>query len=267
MDSTSAPLEYLAACSTMALESYELSRLNQASNLRKEFRDVIEQWIQSEADARLARWILESKRAQPADANPSASPPDRFAPLPARALPPAANETAKTEAQPGGPDSSRTATSRGIARTSADSERFPWHLQPGSHEVFAKNAGTPCLPPVPRSEEVARNGNAALRQLELFAQSQRSNSPHRDGAEEEGLPLLRSIVRCQSAAGASQPSARKRPRGAIEMKPNGANRPPPQGLRDGASSAVHLRWRPLRAVKSRQLPDSAFGKRRVAPAS
>lgn len=266
MDSTSAPLEYLAACSTMALESYELSRLNQASNLRKEFREVIEEWIQSEADARLARWILESKRAQPASANPSASLPDGPVPLPALLSSVAANDIAKTEARTGGLDSSQTAPSDGIVRASADTERLSWHLQPDSQQVFARNANTPCLPSVPHREQLAQNGNVALRQLELFAQSQRTNSPCRDGAEEEGPPLLGSIVYCESAACTEQQLARKHPRAAIEMKSKGTSRPPSQVLRDGSPSAGRLRWRPLRAVASQPLLGSAFGKRRLAPA-
>lgn len=54
--------EYLSTCSEPAIESYELSRLNRASNLRKELRQVIDEWIECEVEARLARWTLESRR-------------------------------------------------------------------------------------------------------------------------------------------------------------------------------------------------------------
>jgi hypothetical protein len=64
MGPTRAPLDYLLTSSGAALESFELSRLNRASNLRKELRDVVEDWIETEVDARLARCILEVKRRQ-----------------------------------------------------------------------------------------------------------------------------------------------------------------------------------------------------------
>ena len=64
MGVTRPPLEYLATCSKVALESFELSRLNEASNLRKEVQQILQGWIDTEVDARLARWILETKQAQ-----------------------------------------------------------------------------------------------------------------------------------------------------------------------------------------------------------
>lgn len=64
MGVTRPPLEYLATCSKVALESFELSRLNEASNYRKEVQQILQGWIDTEVDARLARWILESKQAQ-----------------------------------------------------------------------------------------------------------------------------------------------------------------------------------------------------------
>ena len=64
MSATRPPLDYLVTCSQMSLESVELSRLNLASNLRKEFQQILEEWIDSEVDARLARSVLEWRRAQ-----------------------------------------------------------------------------------------------------------------------------------------------------------------------------------------------------------
>lgn len=64
MSVTRPPLDYLATCSQMSLESVELSRLNLAANLRKEFQEILNEWIESEVDARLARSILEWRRAQ-----------------------------------------------------------------------------------------------------------------------------------------------------------------------------------------------------------
>lgn len=67
MGVTRPPLEYLASCSKVALESFELSRLNEASNYGKEVQQILQGWIDTEVDARLARWILESKQAQARD--------------------------------------------------------------------------------------------------------------------------------------------------------------------------------------------------------
>lgn len=64
MGATRPSLDYLIASSQMSLESMELSRLNLASNLRKEVLQILEEWIDSEVDARLARSILEWRRAQ-----------------------------------------------------------------------------------------------------------------------------------------------------------------------------------------------------------
>lgn len=58
------PLAYLMTSSDTSLESYELSRLNRASNLRKEMLQLLEKWIDAEAEARMARAILEWKRAE-----------------------------------------------------------------------------------------------------------------------------------------------------------------------------------------------------------
>jgi hypothetical protein len=66
MGDTRLPLEYMVTCSKSTLESLELGRLNQVSNLRKELRQVLEEWIDCEVDARLARWILECRHSQTA---------------------------------------------------------------------------------------------------------------------------------------------------------------------------------------------------------
>jgi hypothetical protein len=56
------PIKYLETASDQSLESYELSRLNHASNLRKELVQLIDQWLEESAAAMLARWILEHRR-------------------------------------------------------------------------------------------------------------------------------------------------------------------------------------------------------------
>src|SRR5579872_1502375 len=58
------PLGYLLSSSKISLESYELLRLNRASNLRKEMLQLIDKWVDTETEARLAREILEWKRTE-----------------------------------------------------------------------------------------------------------------------------------------------------------------------------------------------------------
>jgi hypothetical protein len=58
------PLAYLLSSSKISLESYELLRLNRASNLRKEMLQLLDRWVDAETEARLAREILEWKRIE-----------------------------------------------------------------------------------------------------------------------------------------------------------------------------------------------------------
>lgn len=58
------PVEFLISTSNTSLEAFELARLNKAANLRKEFRQVLEEWVESEVESRIARWILECRRAE-----------------------------------------------------------------------------------------------------------------------------------------------------------------------------------------------------------
>ena len=64
MDTAKLPLEYLLTSSQSGLEGFELGRLNQIANLRKELRDLVDEWVQAEIEAELARWLLESRRAR-----------------------------------------------------------------------------------------------------------------------------------------------------------------------------------------------------------
>ena len=58
------PVEYLVRASKETLESFELTRLNRAANFRKEAREVLNDWVQAEVESRLARFVLERRRAQ-----------------------------------------------------------------------------------------------------------------------------------------------------------------------------------------------------------
>jgi hypothetical protein len=63
------PLEYLRSASVSSLESYELSRLNHAANLRREIAALLDQWIEETVHAQMARWVLEG-RVLPQHAQP-----------------------------------------------------------------------------------------------------------------------------------------------------------------------------------------------------
>lgn len=54
------PWEYLRLASDASLQSYELTCLNHAANLRKEIAVLVDQWIENSACALLARWLLEN---------------------------------------------------------------------------------------------------------------------------------------------------------------------------------------------------------------
>jgi hypothetical protein len=57
------PLDYLQAASRASLQSFELTRLNHAANLRQEIGSLIDQWIQETSEAMLARWVLDHHRS------------------------------------------------------------------------------------------------------------------------------------------------------------------------------------------------------------
>lgn len=58
------PVEFLVSSSNNSLEEFELARMNRAANLRKEMRQVVDEWVEAEVDCRVARWILECRRAE-----------------------------------------------------------------------------------------------------------------------------------------------------------------------------------------------------------
>ncbi len=58
------PWEFLLSASRNSLQSYELSRLGHAANLRKEVAPMLDQWVEETASAMLARWLLEHQRRE-----------------------------------------------------------------------------------------------------------------------------------------------------------------------------------------------------------
>lgn len=55
------PFQYLLECSQMSLEDFELARLDRAASLRKQLRDIAEEWVEAEVEAQLARWVRENR--------------------------------------------------------------------------------------------------------------------------------------------------------------------------------------------------------------
>jgi hypothetical protein len=66
MSDTRPALEYLVASSDMSLESFRISRMNQAANLRRQIQALVDQWIEAEVDAGLSRWMLECRHTDAA---------------------------------------------------------------------------------------------------------------------------------------------------------------------------------------------------------
>jgi hypothetical protein len=58
---TQPPWEFLLTASRNTLQSYELSRLSHAANLRKEITSLLDQWLAENAAAMLARWLMEQR--------------------------------------------------------------------------------------------------------------------------------------------------------------------------------------------------------------
>jgi hypothetical protein len=61
------PWDYLHDASVPSLESYELSRLNHAANLRREIAALLDQWIEDSSQALLARWVREDRNLPEAE--------------------------------------------------------------------------------------------------------------------------------------------------------------------------------------------------------
>ena len=64
---TQPPWEFLLSASRTSLQSYELSRLSHAANLRKEIGALLDLWMEENSAAMLARWLMEQRdRPHPA---------------------------------------------------------------------------------------------------------------------------------------------------------------------------------------------------------
>jgi hypothetical protein len=61
--------EFLLTASRNSLQSYELTRLSHAANLRKEIGALLDQWLDENAAALVARWLLEQRERPAAGAD------------------------------------------------------------------------------------------------------------------------------------------------------------------------------------------------------
>ena len=75
---TEPPWEFLLSASRNSLQSYELSRLSHAANLRKEISALLDQWVEENACAMLARWLIEQRERPRRD--PAHSPGEELLP-------------------------------------------------------------------------------------------------------------------------------------------------------------------------------------------
>ena len=55
------PWEFLLSASKNSLQNFELSRLSNAANLRKEIVALVDQWLADQASATVARLLLEER--------------------------------------------------------------------------------------------------------------------------------------------------------------------------------------------------------------
>ncbi|MGC1106185.1 MAG: hypothetical protein WA876_06580 [Candidatus Acidiferrales bacterium] len=70
MKTTKPMLEYLATCSNVSLESFELARLNDRANLRKHMVELLDEIIEVDIQARVAEWVLVHRRREAAMPRP-----------------------------------------------------------------------------------------------------------------------------------------------------------------------------------------------------
>ncbi|HKV03488.1 MAG TPA: hypothetical protein VJO53_00115 [Candidatus Acidoferrales bacterium] len=216
------PLGYLETCSEAALESMELSRLNRAANLRKELREILEDWIESEVDARMARWLLEYRRAhaeQPGDFQTESR---ALAPGEQLAISflPAADEKeprAELAAVPSiEPRGNVAAPSLARARVFA-SKLLPARWQKSDGASPAELSGpdsSSSASSAPRPEAPGRSERSALREVEhlarggaKFLRSSLGGRPVRDGRASRQDRAIRGMNSCERARDATAPGA------------------------------------------------------------
>ncbi len=67
--STQPPWEFLLSASKNSLQSFELSRLSHAANIRKEIGALLDQWMDDHTNATLARLLLQERERSASEPN------------------------------------------------------------------------------------------------------------------------------------------------------------------------------------------------------
>ena len=70
---TQPPWEFLLSASRNSLQSFELSRLSHAANLRKEIGALLDQWMEENAYAMLARLLIQKRKRPLNDSEPASA--------------------------------------------------------------------------------------------------------------------------------------------------------------------------------------------------
>lgn len=64
------PWNFFRDASIASLQSFELSRLNNAANLRRQIAALLDQWVNDNSEALLARWVREQRALPQAPIRP-----------------------------------------------------------------------------------------------------------------------------------------------------------------------------------------------------
>jgi hypothetical protein len=59
------PWDFLLSASRTSLQSYELSRLSHAANVRKEIGQLLDVYLEESSNAMVARWLMEQRESLP----------------------------------------------------------------------------------------------------------------------------------------------------------------------------------------------------------
>jgi len=258
MSDTQPPLEFFLTSSDTGLQSFELSRMNRASNLRKELRQVMEEWIQAEVNARFARWVLESRRPQAlacradlltaGDAQPARSPVSSIEQLSISFLPahegpigPVPDPVPGSLPSPELPSPSQASSAETITATSGSVH--------GRMAISENVAPTPAALPPMSAEAVAA--------AEAITEDDEGNPRGDPTLDVDALPVDAGVVATTPAAGnamtrtatalSSQPS--ETPDESTRNEPDGEIRGEPASALDRcAQQSVAVLHRPRRAA-------------------
>lgn len=139
------PWEYLCQASKPSLQGFELSRLNHAARIREQISALLDEWIEENSAALLARWLLnqsERLRRGTPPAPPRHPARDLFAaPAPELPAPPYARPAVAVHAPPFLAQPS-TPTSAHAAEPSPDPIRAPIRKTLAAPQPTAALAGT-----------------------------------------------------------------------------------------------------------------------------